>query len=206
MRLDTNGCNWVRLGANGCTRGRFGPIGCPGAFGWYKTGLRSLVSRVNSFLSLGIFLCPHPDILRIPSTTQTHWAALERTGPSIDTYRTQDQGAATMSATPYEAMRGPRPKPVLMIPLRRCGTHALRLPLNFNPDFYAPYPLHIVDFMPPVPLYGNLEDDRAYFRLVSDIVGLQAASMVKWPGIVFDPVGAVVVQLLCADYGQHRQV
>lgn len=93
-----------------------------------------------------------------------------------------------MSAKPYEATRGPRPKPVLMIPLRRCGTHALRLRLNFNPDFYAPYPLHIVDFMPTVPLYGNLEDDRAYFRLVSDVVGLQAASMVKWPGIVFDPV------------------
>ena len=81
-----------------------------------------------------------------------------------------------------------RPRPVLMIPLRRCGSHALRLRLNFNPDFYSPYPLHIVDFMPIVPLYGNLEDDRAYFRLVSDVVGLQAASMVKWPGIVFDPV------------------
>jgi hypothetical protein len=75
-----------------------------------------------------------------------------------------------------------------MIPLRRCGSHALRLRLNINPDFYSPYPLHIVDFMPIVPLYGNLEDDRAYFRLVSDVVGLQAASMVKWPGIAFDPV------------------
>lgn len=93
-----------------------------------------------------------------------------------------------MSATSNEATRGPRPKPVLMIPLRRCGSHALRLRLNFNPDFYAPYPLHIVDFMPTVPMYGNLEDDRAYFRLVTDVVGLQAASMVKWPGIVFDPV------------------
>ena len=93
-----------------------------------------------------------------------------------------------MSVTPHEATQDPRPKPVLMIPLRRCGSHALRLRLNFNPDFYAPYPLHIVDFMPTVPLYGNLEDDRAYFRLVSDVVGLQAASMVKWPGIVFDPV------------------
>ncbi|CAJ0703812.1 sulfotransferase family protein [Ralstonia holmesii] len=80
------------------------------------------------------------------------------------------------------------PRPVLMIPLRRCGSHALRLRLNFNPAFYAPYPLHIVDFMPLVPLYGNLQDDRAYFRLVTDVIGLQAASMVKWPGMVFDPV------------------
>ena len=75
-----------------------------------------------------------------------------------------------------------------MIPLRRCGSHALRLRLNFNPDFYSPYPLHIVDFMPIVPLYGNLEDDRSYFRLISDVIGLQAASVVKWPGIVYDPI------------------
>ncbi|HYD94470.1 MAG TPA: sulfotransferase [Noviherbaspirillum sp.] len=80
-----------------------------------------------------------------------------------------------------------RPRPVLMIPLRRCGSHALRLRLNFSPRFYSPYPLHIVDFMPLVPLYGDLSDDRAYFRLVVDVVGLQTASMVKWTDVVFDP-------------------
>lgn len=81
-----------------------------------------------------------------------------------------------------------RPRPVLMIPLRRCGSHALRLRLNFNPQFYSPYPLHVVDFMPLVPLYGDLSDDKAYFNLVVDVVGLQAAIMVKWPDVVFDPV------------------
>lgn len=81
-----------------------------------------------------------------------------------------------------------RPVPVLMVPLRRCGSHALRLRLNFNPQFYSPYPLHIVDFVPLLPLYGDLDDDHAYFRLVSDVIGLQAVSMVKWPGVVFDPV------------------
>ena len=79
-------------------------------------------------------------------------------------------------------------RPVLMIPLRRCGSHALRLRLNFNPDFYAPYPLHIVDFMPLVELYGDLKDDRAYFHMVIDIIGMETASMVKWPDVVFDPV------------------
>ena len=93
-----------------------------------------------------------------------------------------------MSNKQHSASAGKRPRPVLMIPLRRCGSHALRLRLNFNSDFYSPYPLHIVDFMPIVPLYGSLEDDRAYFRLVSDVIGLQASSMVKWPGIAFDPV------------------
>jgi len=81
-----------------------------------------------------------------------------------------------------------RPRPVMMIPLRRCGSHALRLRLNMSPRFYSPYPLHIVDFMPLVPMYGNLRDDRNYFRLVTDVCGLQAVSMVKWPETVFDPV------------------
>jgi hypothetical protein len=81
-----------------------------------------------------------------------------------------------------------RPRPVLMIPLRRCGSHALRLRLNNSREFFSPYPLHIVDFMPLVPRYGDLTNDDAYFRLVVDIVGLQSASMVKWKDIVFDPV------------------
>ncbi|WP_338524564.1 sulfotransferase [Pseudomonas batumici] len=81
-----------------------------------------------------------------------------------------------------------RPRPILMIPLRRCGSHALRLRLNLNPQFYSPYPLHLADFMPIVPLYGDLADDNAYFRMVVDVVGLQAASIVKWPGMAFDPV------------------
>ena len=81
-----------------------------------------------------------------------------------------------------------RPRPVLMTPVRRCGSHALRLRLCFNPDFYAPYPLHLVDFMPLVEQYGDLSDDDVYFQLIVDIVGLQTASMVKWDGVVFDPV------------------
>ena len=80
-----------------------------------------------------------------------------------------------------------RPTPILMIPLRRCGSHALRLRLNFSSQFYSPYPLHIVDFMPLVPLYGDLADDRRYFQMVVDIIGLQTASMVKWSDMVFDP-------------------
>ena len=80
------------------------------------------------------------------------------------------------------------PRPVLMIPLRRCGSHALRLRLNANPDFYAPYPLHIVDFMPLLPLYGDLNDDNNYFQLVTDVIGLQTGLMVKWPDISLDPV------------------
>ena len=81
-----------------------------------------------------------------------------------------------------------RPKPVLMIPLRRCGSHALRLRLNNNPQFYSPYPLHIVDFMPLLEKYGDLTIDRHYFQLIVDVIGLQSVSMVKWKEVVFDPV------------------
>lgn len=81
-----------------------------------------------------------------------------------------------------------RPKPILMIPIRRCGSHALRLRLNFSPDFYSPYPLHIVDFMPLVELYGDLSNDYTYFQLVIDLIGLQNATMVKWDNVALDPV------------------
>lgn len=89
---------------------------------------------------------------------------------------------------PNEVKANARPRPILMIPLRRCGSHALRLRLNNSKEFYSPYPLHIVDFMPLLSRYGDLADDQAYFRLLVDVLGLQAASMVKWQDIVFDPV------------------
>ena len=81
-----------------------------------------------------------------------------------------------------------RPIPVLMIPLRRCGSHALRLRLNNSPEFYSPYPMHIVDFMPLVPLYGTLSSDWNYFQLVIDLIGLQNSTMVKWDNVALDPV------------------
>ncbi|BAZ45239.1 sulfotransferase [Chondrocystis sp. NIES-4102] len=81
-----------------------------------------------------------------------------------------------------------RPRPVLMTPIRRCGSHALRLRLNLSPDFYSPYPLHIVDFMPLVQLYGDLNNDWSYFQLIVDLVGLQSATMVKWDNVALDPV------------------
>ena len=81
-----------------------------------------------------------------------------------------------------------RPRPILMIPIRRCGSHAFRLRLNASPEFYSPYPLHIVDFMPLVKLYGDLSDDYTFFQLVIDVVGLQNATMVKWEGVALDPV------------------
>lgn len=98
-----------------------------------------------------------------------------------------------------------QPRPVLMIPLRRCGSHALRLRLNASPEFHAPYPLHIVDFMPLLHLYGDLNDDANFFKLIVDLVGLQTASMVKWQGVVLDPV-ALFERIKNGPRNVHRVV
>ncbi|GAB6040485.1 sulfotransferase [Endothiovibrio diazotrophicus] len=82
-----------------------------------------------------------------------------------------------------------RPRAITMVPLRRCGSHALRLRLNKSPEFYSPYPLHLCDFMPLVDQhYGDLSDDNLYFQLIRDVIGFQDALMVKWKDVNFDPV------------------
>lgn len=73
---------------------------------------------------------------------------------------------------------------VLMVPLRRCGSNAIRLRMNLHPDFYSPYPLHLCDFHKPI---IKEEDDLEYFQTVVDLVGLQKHSLVQWD-IVFDPI------------------
>ena len=89
--------------------------------------------------------------------------------------------------TVNKEFKSSRPRPVLMTPIRRCGSHALRLRLNLSPDFYSPYPLHIIDFMPLVELYGDLNNDWSYFQLVLDLVGLQNATMIKRDRVALDP-------------------
>ena len=80
-----------------------------------------------------------------------------------------------------------RPRMVLMIPLRRCGSNALRLRLNLNPHFYSPYPLHITDVSSFFES-KDLTDDDVYRQLIQDIIGLQARSLIPWPvDIKLDP-------------------
>jgi hypothetical protein len=80
------------------------------------------------------------------------------------------------------------PQPLLMIPLRRCGSHALRLRLRTNPDFFSPYPLHQVDFLPLLKHYGDLSDDTNYFRLITDFIGFANTSPIRWSDVNWDPV------------------
>lgn len=77
-------------------------------------------------------------------------------------------------------------KYVLMVPLRRCGSNAIRLRMNLHPDFYSPYPLHLCDF--PRDKNDRYEDDIGYFQKVVDMVLLQRHSLVSWGDISFDPI------------------
>lgn len=76
---------------------------------------------------------------------------------------------------------------VLMIPLRRCGSNAIRVRMNLHPDFYSPYPLHLCDLLKD---NGRVysDDEIGHFQMVVDLVGLQRHSLVPWEGIVFDPI------------------
>lgn len=78
-------------------------------------------------------------------------------------------------------------KHVLMVPLRRCGSNAIRLRMNLHPDFYSPYPLHLCDMMEWEKQYQK-QDDLDYFQMVVNMVGLQRHSLVPWDEIVLDPL------------------
>jgi hypothetical protein len=52
--------------------------------------------------------------------------------------------------------------------------------MNLHPDFYSPYPLHVMDMMSTVAGYGDLNDNDNYFRLILDVVGLQNSSLIRW--------------------------
>jgi len=80
-----------------------------------------------------------------------------------------------------------RPRLVLMVPLRRCGSNAIRLRLQLNPHICCPYPLHIGDLKKKIS-EEDLGDDAHYFQLIVDVIGLQALSLIRWPDMVFDPV------------------
>ena len=73
---------------------------------------------------------------------------------------------------------------VWMVPLRRCGSNAIRLRMNLHPDFYSPYPLHLCD----LPRKEYSQDELGHFQMVVDLVGLQRHSLVPWEGVVFDAI------------------
>lgn len=78
-------------------------------------------------------------------------------------------------------------QPIQIIGTQRSGSNLLRLMLNQFGEISAPHPPHILkQFMPLLPIYGNLEDSENMDRLIDDVCSLIEYNPVLWTGMVFD--------------------
>ncbi len=72
-------------------------------------------------------------------------------------------------------------EPIFILGTERSGSNLLRLILNSHPRVAVPHPPHVVRYFTPLlPAYGDLSDDRAFRRLVDDILRLVAVHVHPW--------------------------
>ena len=75
---------------------------------------------------------------------------------------------------------------IQFIGTQRSGSNLLRVMLNQHKNISAPHPPHILQVMMPlIPMYGDLNDDVSFGKLVDDVCTLVEKNPVNW-GIVFD--------------------
>jgi len=73
---------------------------------------------------------------------------------------------------------------IFMVGEQRSGSNLLRLILNESPDIAGPHPPHVLQrMMPLVSLYGDLERDEMFARMVDDVCRLVEHNPVPWEGI-----------------------
>lgn len=76
---------------------------------------------------------------------------------------------------------------IFMVGEQRSGSNLLRLILNESGIVAGPHPPHILQRMLPLlDIYGNLNDERNFSRLVEDVCRLVELNPVPWEGIMFD--------------------
>jgi hypothetical protein len=76
---------------------------------------------------------------------------------------------------------------LFMIGTQRSGSNLLRLMLNRQPAIAAPHPPHILErFTPLLPLYGDLQTDRNFDRLIDDVCRMIELNPVPWEGVSLD--------------------
>ena len=76
---------------------------------------------------------------------------------------------------------------LFMIGTQRSGSNLLRLMLNQQPAIAAPHPPHILErFMPLLPLYGDMQIERNFDRLVDDVCRIIELNPVPWEGVSLD--------------------
>jgi hypothetical protein len=77
--------------------------------------------------------------------------------------------------------------PTFMIGTQRSGSNLLRLMLNQLGELAAPHPPHVLErFVPLMDVYGDLESDASFARLVDDVCRLVEANPVPWEAVVLD--------------------
>lgn len=73
---------------------------------------------------------------------------------------------------------------IQIIGTQRSGSNLLRVILDQSPEIASPHPPHIlVTFHPLLNLYGDLENNENYYRLVTDVVNYVQANPVPWEGV-----------------------
>jgi len=78
--------------------------------------------------------------------------------------------------------------PVQIIGTQRSGSNLLRLMLNQLNGVFAPHPPHILKiFHRIIEYYGDLEEDRNFYELVSDICEFVRLNPVPWRNDSLDP-------------------
>lgn len=71
-----------------------------------------------------------------------------------------------------------------MVGTQRSGSNLLRVMLDSIDRIVAPHPPHILQrFMPLLPAYGDLADNRNFHRLAEDVCALVNANPVPWDGV-----------------------
>ena len=76
---------------------------------------------------------------------------------------------------------------VFMVGEQRSGSNLLRLILNQSKEIAGPHPPHILQrFMPLVPIYGELANEKTFCKLVDDVCRLIETNPVPWEGVSFD--------------------
>ena len=70
---------------------------------------------------------------------------------------------------------------IFMVGEQRSGSNLLRLILNESPSIAAPHPPHILQrFMPLLPVYGNLDNNNNFKKLIDDVCKLVELNPVPW--------------------------
>lgn len=102
--------------------------------------------------------------------------------------------------------------PLFIIGTERSGSNLLRLILNQHPSIAMPHPPHILkELMPLEPLYGNLNVDSNFRKLVDDAVRLVELHFSPWDvaidkdAVLAEAIGRDVYGVKAAIYDQYRR-